>query len=103
MNIESPFLARTRLRKLRNKIKEKPSTVTDFSPYKRKETYKSNNVFKLDDNMIEAMKKTLKAKEIISKLPGINCGSCGAPSCEAFAEDIVRGMNATCRYRKEVK
>ena len=24
-------------------------------------------------------------------LPGIDCGACGAPSCKAFAEDVVRG------------
>lgn len=24
--------------------------------------------------------------------PGIDCGACGAPSCRAFAEDIVRGI-----------
>ena len=25
------------------------------------------------------------------ELPGIDCGSCGAPNCMAFAEDIVKG------------
>ena len=25
------------------------------------------------------------------ELPGIDCGACGAPSCRAFAEDVVRG------------
>ncbi|MFR4561995.1 MAG: (Fe-S)-binding protein [Flavonifractor plautii] len=24
-------------------------------------------------------------------LPGLHCGSCGAPSCRAFAEDVVLG------------
>ena len=24
-------------------------------------------------------------------LPGLDCGACGAPSCEALAEDVVRG------------
>ncbi len=98
MNIESPFLARTRLRKLRNAMPVKNVEVTDFSAYKRKEAYRCNNVFKLDDDMLVAMRKTLKVKEIYSRLPGINCGSCGAPSCMAFAEDIVRGLKAECRY-----
>lgn len=98
MNIESPFLARTRLRKLRNSMQEKPVSVTDFSAYKRKEAYRCNNVFKLDDDMLVAMRKTLKVKDIYSRLPGINCGSCGAPSCMAFAEDVVRGTKAKCRY-----
>ena len=29
-------------------------------------------------------------EEITKKLPGIDCGSCGAPTCMAFAEDIVK-------------
>lgn len=98
MNIENPFLARTRLRKLRGAMEEKPVSVTDFTAYRRKEPYRCNNVFKLDDDMLEAMRKTLRVKDICSKLPGINCGSCGAPTCTAFAEDVVRGTKAKCRY-----
>lgn len=103
MNIESPFLARTRLRKLRNAMKERPMAVTDFSAYKRKEPYESNNVFRLDENRMEAMRKTMRVKEIASALPGINCGSCGAPNCIAFAEDLVRGIKAKCRYMESKK
>jgi Na+-translocating ferredoxin:NAD+ oxidoreductase RNF subunit RnfB len=28
---------------------------------------------------------------ILSDLPRIDCGACGAPSCLAFAEDVVLG------------
>ena len=103
MNIESPFLARTRLRKLRNAMNERPMAVTDFSAYKRKEPYESNNVFRLDENRMEAMRKTMRVKEIASALPGINCGSCGAPNCIALAEDLVRGIKAKCRYMESKK
>jgi len=30
-------------------------------------------------------------KEIEQSLPGLDCGICGAPSCRALADDIVRG------------
>lgn len=30
-------------------------------------------------------------KKIESSLPGLDCGTCGAPSCSDLAEDIVRG------------
>ena len=30
-------------------------------------------------------------EKIVKRLPDIDCGSCGAPSCHAFAEDIVLG------------
>ena len=33
-------------------------------------------------------------QKIKDTLPGIDCGSCGAPTCRAFAEDVVKG-NAT--------
>ena len=29
-------------------------------------------------------------QQIKAELPGIDCGSCGAPNCRAFAEDIVK-------------
>jgi Na+-translocating ferredoxin:NAD+ oxidoreductase subunit B len=32
-----------------------------------------------------------KIKEILSLLPGVNCGACGYPSCEAFAQALVSG------------
>jgi Na+-translocating ferredoxin:NAD+ oxidoreductase RNF subunit RnfB len=28
---------------------------------------------------------------LLAELPGIDCGACGAPSCRAFAEDVVQG------------
>jgi Na+-translocating ferredoxin:NAD+ oxidoreductase RNF subunit RnfB len=32
-----------------------------------------------------------QVEEICKRLPGLDCGSCGAPTCKALAEDIVRG------------
>lgn len=98
MNVESPFLARTRLRRLRNGMVKNEVRIDDFSAYKRLEPYKCNNVFKLDDDILVAMRKALQLQNIRSRLPGINCGSCGAPSCMAFAEDVVRGIKTKCRY-----
>ena len=49
------------------------------------------DAIKLDDNMAEAMKKMNRMNEIIERLPGYDCGSCGSPTCRSFAEDIVRG------------
>ncbi len=28
---------------------------------------------------------------LTKKFPGLDCGSCGAPTCQTLAEDIVRG------------
>ena len=33
----------------------------------------------------------LEIEKIYKQLPGMDCGSCGAPTCHAHAEDIVKG------------
>ena len=45
----------------------------------------------LSDNVADAMAKLQQLKEIYGSLPHIDCGSCGRPSCQAMAEEIVRG------------
>jgi hypothetical protein len=52
---------------------------------------KPHNVFRLDDDIVKAMEKMSKAQRIICFLPGIDCGACGAPNCQALAEDMVQG------------
>ena len=48
-------------------------------------------VLLLDTDRVTAMEKMLKIDDLESRLPGLHCGSCGAPSCHAFAEDVVLG------------
>ena len=49
------------------------------------------SIYKLDDNFAEAFRRAERMKKIEKALPGVNCSACGAPSCAALAEDIVRG------------
>jgi len=52
------------------------------------------SIVKLDDNRMEAMRKMQRINELKQILPRVDCGICGAPSCQAFAEDIVqKGAN----------
>lgn len=43
----------------------------------------------LDDDVVMAMKKMKRARDLMCFLPGIDCGACGAPTCQTLAEDIV--------------
>jgi len=52
---------------------------------------KPRSMMNLDENMAEAMKKMDKARQIMQVLPLTDCGACGAPNCQAFANDIVQG------------
>lgn len=55
---------------------------------------KPRSMLKLDEDMAKAMKKMERVRRIMCFLPGIDCGTCGAPSCQALAEDIVQGKAA---------
>lgn len=48
-------------------------------------------VMQLDSNLARAIEKMEKMEGIYKELPELDCGSCGAPTCMALAEDIVRG------------
>ena len=68
-----------------------PSSMLNKYPMKNDLPIEPNTAEKLDDNMVEAMRKMNRMNEIIARLPGYDCGSCGSPTCASFAEDIVRG------------
>lgn len=46
----------------------------------------------LSEDLSEAMARLKKMKDIYAALPHIDCGACGRPSCQAMAEDTVRGQ-----------
>lgn len=52
---------------------------------------KPRSILKLDENMAEAMRKMEKVNRIMQLLPMVDCGVCGAPSCQALAQDIAQG------------
>ena len=45
----------------------------------------------LDENIAKALEKMEKIEKMKVHLPQIDCGVCGAPTCEAFATDVVCG------------
>ena len=47
-------------------------------------------ILKLDLDRGKALHKLEKVQQILSVLPGIDCGLCGSPSCLALSEDIAK-------------
>ncbi len=45
----------------------------------------------LDNDVHAAIEKMTLIEQYTEELPGLDCGSCGAPTCRALAEDIVSG------------
>ncbi|GHV34921.1 ferredoxin [Bacteroidia bacterium] len=48
------------------------------------------SMMKLDEDMTVAMKKMTLIQELMKQLPGVDCGICGAPTCQSLCEDIAR-------------
>lgn len=96
LTIENPYVAKNRLHTLRRYMPVSLNSMPDEESYIPKESflgdfpsYKPLN--RLSDNIGESMRLMSKIQSVRKELPGIDCGSCGAPSCRAFAEDIVMG------------
>jgi CO dehydrogenase/acetyl-CoA synthase gamma subunit (corrinoid Fe-S protein) len=53
--------------------------------------YEPRPIQALDRDLGKAIKKRKRKEKIYDSLPKIDCGICGAPTCLAFAEDVVKG------------
>ena len=95
LNVENPFIARNRMRQLADKLKIPPATMQeygleeDFFLWDKQPA--PSTAFQLDEDRFAAMQKLMKVEEYLKKLPGIDCGACGAPTCRCHAEDVVLG------------
>lgn len=65
------------------------------------------DVMKLDEDIVKAMHKVETIDKTLRKLPGLDCGSCGSPTCKVLAEDIAQGtaseMDCIFTLREKVK
>ena len=77
--------------KLREPIPEDNTLTQEMIDVMTIPEIKPRSILKLNDNFAEAFKMAERMKKIEKALPGVNCSACGAPSCAALAEDIVRG------------
>ena len=85
-------LNKTRLKTIARSAKgtNDDSNLPEVDPMWKVPVY-SRPLTYLDTDMSVAMQKLARIEKLCSELPGLDCGSCGAPSCRALAEDIVRG------------
>lgn len=94
---ESPYVAQVRIQRLcdmlglKNWDPEKLQSYVDAGLADTEKDIQPLDVMRLDSDLSTAMRKVQQIEELEKVLPGMDCGSCGAPSCRALAEDIVRG------------
>lgn len=97
LNVENPFIAKNRIRQRANyhgnidyEKSEILNEVKEVQVYLTEEI-KPSGILKLDSDIQKAIEKMDLIEKIYKKLPGIDCGSCGSPTCRSMAEDVVRG------------
>ena len=93
LTVENAYVAKAKLNRLR---KYQPVTRCHLdgkqlsNPYFEKEI-EYTPVFKIGKSMKDSIAAMAKISDLCEKFPGLDCGSCGAPTCHALAEDIVSG------------
>ena len=97
MALENPFVAKARLQTLRRYLpvsqnylsEDEREYIPEHYFFENMPTYRP--IQRLSENFAESLRMMSDIQKIRDVLPGIDCGACGAPTCRAFAEDVVRG------------
>lgn len=93
LSVENAYVAKARLQRLRRYLPVSKNHLEGGLPacMEWNGPLRFAPVLKLSNDMEEALRMMAEIDEISGVFPGLDCGSCGAPSCRAFAEDVVRG------------
>ena len=93
LTVENPYVAEVKLKRLRKYMPVARSHMHESEENVIKWTtgVQYEPVFRLGTNMMESFSRLNQVERLMKKFPGLDCGSCGAPTCKALAEDIVRG------------
>ncbi|PLX22089.1 MAG: ferredoxin [Salinivirgaceae bacterium] len=100
LNTNNRFLTVERLKIRADRYASDSEKASKSNPVFEKEEYlkensrigavKPRSMLKMDEDMARALLKMEKTRKLMCFLPGIDCGACGAPNCQALAEDIVQ-------------
>ena len=100
MTMENPFIAKARLLYMEKNLPksrnwdflDKSVETTVPADYFHDDELTYDPPAGLSDDMHEAFRMRMEIQKLTESLPALDCGSCGAPTCRAFAEDVVRGL-----------
>ena len=95
MNVENPYAAAARIKRLARDLPqvgtrwETPNWLPEEVYFNKK--IEPLNVMSLGGDPAHALETFARLQSYERKFPGLDCGSCGSPTCHALAEDIVLG------------
>jgi serine/threonine-protein kinase RsbT len=99
---DDPYLARRRWQRS-GAAAGAGAARAEVSACRRARPFAQRAGVRLDPDMAVAIEKLSRMDALARALPGRDCGACGAPSCAAFAEDVVAGRAETgaCPHKEE--
>ena len=93
LNIENPFVAKAKIQTLRKYLPITKSKLKDYDLEIKDIAWevipKEVDALSVSKDRSKAIRILGDIEELVKTLPGIDCGNCGAPSCRAFAEDVI--------------
>lgn len=98
LQVENPYAARAKMKYLDYFLPETDVEETNKTLNSDKEhicwtdIVEYEPVFQLGEDLTESMQNMSAVEQLLETLPGLDCGSCGAPTCRTFASDVVRGI-----------
>lgn len=92
LNVVNSFVCGNRMDNLPVTAAALPApTAEELAALRWKKGLEYEPIIKFGDSLSEAMAKMEEVDRIYADLPKLDCGSCGAPSCRALAEDVALG------------
>lgn len=95
MTVENPYIAKARLQTLRKYMPVSQNAIIDDEFIPENCFFDTTPAFppvnRLAGNIGASIRMMAEIQRVRESLPGIDCGTCGAPTCRAFAEDVVKG------------
>lgn len=108
LTVENAYVAQARIHKLRKYLPVSLNHIgnrnIDEMMWSEQLTFDAD-IFRLDEDINKAFAMMSEMEDILEGLPKLDCGSCGAPTCRAMAEDIVRGKakETDCIHKLKAK
>jgi Na+-translocating ferredoxin:NAD+ oxidoreductase RNF subunit RnfB len=88
--VRNPYLARLELQQLAAGLPPGAAPLPPGDDILAAAPVQPRPALQLDADLVTALEKMRRLEATQALLPGLDCGSCGSPSCRALAEDIVR-------------
>ena len=106
LTVENSFVAKNRLRSVMNRTAQKTVQRREIfeeavHSLRMTQEIEPSDAMQLGGTMKERIAREERIERLAESLPGFDCGSCGAPTCRALAEDIEKGFanELNCVFR----